>query len=249
MNFPDSLLNKIVESKQLLFFTGAGVSAESGIETFRGKGGMWHKYSATDLATPEAFERNPNLVWEWYQHRRKKVRAAKPNSGHYAIAEFEKLFNSVSVVTQNVDNLHNRAGSTDVIELHGNIEKNFCSDCGKRFDFITFEEINKVPKCDECAGNIRPDVVWFGEQLPEEAFRLANYKATSCDICFVVGTSAIVYPAALIPETARRAGAVLVEINIEKTNLSDLADYSLIGKSGEILLNLLTKIKNIKRAI
>jgi NAD-dependent deacetylase len=247
MDFPTGLLDKICNSKQLLFFTGAGVSAESGIDTFRGAGGLWKKYKAADLATPEAFERNPNLVWEWYQHRRKIVRAAEPNMGHYAIAEFEKFFESVSVVTQNIDNLHNRAGSSNVIELHGNIEKNFCSDCGKRFDFITFEETNKVPMCDECAGNIRPDVVWFGEMLPEEAFSLANYKATSSDICFVVGTSAIVYPAAFIPETAKRAGAILVEINIEETNLSSIADFSLIGKSGVILSNLLTEIKNIKR--
>ena len=247
MDFPSGLAEKICESKRLMFFTGAGVSAESGIETFRGKGGMWHKYSASDLATPEAFERNPNLVWEWYQYRRSKVRAAEPNIGHYTIAEFEKLFESVSVVTQNIDNLHNRAGSSNVIELHGNIEKNYCSNCGKRFDFITFEETKKVPTCDDCAGNIRPDVVWFGEMLPEEAFSSANYKATSCDICFVVGTSAIVYPAALIPETAKRAGAMLVEINIEETNLSRIADYSLIGKSGIILSNLLTEIKNIKR--
>ncbi len=246
MQFPDELISKLLSAQNILFFTGAGISAESGIETFRGSGGLWEKYRASDLATPEAFERNPDLVWQWYEYRREIVRNAQPNAGHIAIAEFEKFFQSVTVATQNVDNLHNRAGSSSVLELHGNIEKNFCSGCGKRFDFVTFKDKNNVPVCDECGGFIRPGVVWFGEQLPFEVFQRAGIKAGSCEVCFVVGTSALVYPAASIPETAKRAGAYIVEINIDKTDLSEIADITLLGKSGEILPSLLTEIKNIK---
>ncbi len=246
MNFSDELISKILSAHKILFFTGAGISAESGIETFRGKGGFWEKQKATDLATPEAFDRNPNLVWGWYQHRRKKLQGTTPNAGHFAIAQFEDYFKSVWVVTQNVDNLHRRAGSSNILELHGNIEKNFCANCGKRYDFVIFEETEKVPTCNNCGGLIRPDVVWFGEALPADTFRTANIKASNCDICFVIGTSALVYPAAHIPEKAKRTGAFIVEINIEKTNLSEIADITLIGKSGEILPELLTTIKNRK---
>ncbi len=246
MNFPNELIKRLLSAHNILFFTGAGISAESGIETFRGAGGLWNKYKAEDLATPEAFERNPNIVWQWYEYRRNKVRNAEPNAGHIAIREFEKIYESVTVVTQNVDNLHNRAGSGTVLELHGNIEKNFCSDCGKRFDFITFKDTNNVPICDECGGFIRPDIVWFGEELPHKVFQHANIKASSCDICFVVGTSALVYPAASIPETAKRAGSFIVEININPTDLSRIADITLLGKSGEVFPRLLTEIQNIK---
>ena len=235
MEIPKELIEKLKSAKSILFFTGAGISAESGIETFRGKGGLWNKMSAQELASFDGFMKNPNLVWEWYQYRRKIVRETEPNAGHKKIAEFEKCFNEVTVVTQNVDNLHKRAGSTNILELHGNIERNFCLDCKTFYNVEKFIEAHEVPKCEKCGGMIRPDVVWFGEMLPQGIFAEAERKAIESDICFIVGTSAVVYPAAYIPISAKEAGATLVEINIEPTNISHQVDYSIIGKSGEVL--------------
>jgi NAD-dependent deacetylase len=191
--------------------------------------------SAQELASFDGFMKNPNLVWEWYQYRRKIVRETEPNAGHKTIAEFEKHFNQVTVVTQNVDNLHKRAGSTNILELHGNIERNFCLKCKTFYDVEKFIDSNEVPICEKCGGMIRPDVVWFGEMLPKGIFEDAERIAKNADICFIVGTSAVVYPAAYIPLSAKEAGATLVEINIELTNISDQVDFSIIGKSGEVL--------------
>lgn len=235
MVIPKSLIAKLKSAKSIMFFTGAGISAESGIETFRGKGGLWNKMSAQELASFDGFMKNPNLVWEWYQYRRKIVRETNPNAGHKTIAEFEKHFKDVTVVTQNVDNLHKRAGSNNILELHGNIERNFCMDCKTFYGVEKFLESDEVPKCEECGGMIRPDVVWFGEMLPQDIFAEAERKAAESDICFIVGTSAVVYPAAYIPISAKEAGATLVEINIESTNISNQVDYSLMGKAGEVL--------------
>jgi NAD-dependent protein deacetylase/lipoamidase len=235
MKIPDELIEKLGTAKSVLFFTGAGISAESGIETFRGKGGLWNKMSAQELASFDGFMKNPNLVWEWYQYRRNIVRETEPNAGHKTIAEFEKHFNEVTVVTQNVDNLHERAGSSNILELHGNIERNFCIDCKTFYGVEKFIESEDVPICEKCGGMIRPDVVWFGEMLPQEIFSEAEKKAIEADICFIVGTSAVVYPAAYIPISAKEAGATLVEINIESTNISSQVDFSIIGKSGEVL--------------
>jgi NAD-dependent deacetylase len=235
MTIPNSLIEKLKSAKSILFFTGAGISAESGIETFRGKGGLWNKMSAEELASFDGFMKNPNLVWEWYQYRRKIVRETKPNAGHKTIAEFEKHFAEVTVVTQNVDNLHKRAGSNNILEVHGNIERNFCMDCKTFYGLEDFMETNEPPKCEKCGGMIRPDVVWFGEMLPQDVFAEAERKAREADICFIVGTSALVYPAAYIPISAKEAGATLVEIDIEPTNISNQVDYSIYGKSGEVL--------------
>jgi len=235
MKIPETLIEKIKSANSILFFTGAGISAESGIDTFRGKGGLWNKMSAQELASFDGFMKNPNLVWEWYQYRRKIVRETNPNAGHKTIADFEKHFDEVTVVTQNVDNLHKRAGSSNILELHGNIERNFCMDCKTFYGVEKFLESEEVPKCEKCGGMIRPDVVWFGEMLPQDIFAEAERKAAEADICFIVGTSAVVYPATYIPISAKEAGATLVEINIEPTNVSNQVDYSLMGKAGEVL--------------
>ncbi|PID59455.1 MAG: NAD-dependent protein deacylase [Ignavibacteriae bacterium] len=234
MNFDKNFIQKLKDAKQLLFFTGAGISAESGISTFRGKDGLWNKLKPEELANFNAFMKNPDMVWEWYQYRRKIVEESQPNKGHLAIAELEKFY-KVDVVTQNVDNLHARAGSTSIEELHGSIVRNFCVDCGTFYNDEIDMEDKKVPKCKKCNGLIRPDVVWFGEALRGSAFPNSEKKARNCDICFVVGTSAIVYPAAYIPLTAQESGAYIVEINIEPTELTRQTNYSIIGKSGEIL--------------
>lgn len=246
MNFPGEFIEKLAEAKSIIFFTGAGISAESGISTFRGKDGIWNKLKPEELANFDAFLRNPDMVWEWYQYRRKIVHEAQPNAGHIAIKEFEKYYDT-KIVTQNVDNLHGRAGSKTIYELHGNIERNYCIDCKTFYNFDESEFTDKVPNCKKCGGLIRPDVVWFGEMLPQETFMNAEIAAQRCDICFVVGTSAIVYPAAYIPITAKSTGAYLVEINIEKTEFSSSADLSLIGPSGEILPKVLEEVKRVKK--
>lgn len=235
MDIPKGLIKELKTAKSLLFFTGAGISAESGIDTFRGKGGLWNKMSAQELASFDGFMKNPNLVWEWYQYRRNIVRNTKPNAGHLTIAKFESLFDEVTVVTQNVDNLHKRAGSNNILELHGNIERNFCMDCRTFYGVEKFIDVHEAPRCDKCGGMIRPDVVWFGETLPQDVFSEAERKSANADICFLVGTSAVVYPAAYIPISAKEAGATLVEINIEPTNITNQVDYPIFGKSGEVL--------------
>jgi NAD-dependent deacetylase len=243
MEFKPRFVEILKSSKSILFFTGAGISAESGISTFRGKDGLWNKLKPEELANFDAFMKNPDMVWEWYQYRRKIIENTEPNPGHYAIAELEKYF-EVNVVTQNVDNLHARAGSTNIDELHGSIVRNFCIGCNTFYDKLEIEFEKKVARCEKCNGLIRPDVVWFGENLRGDAFPNGERKAKNCDICFVVGTSAIVYPAVYIPITAKQYGAYLVEINIEQTELSYQADYSIFGKSGEILPEIVKLIKS-----
>ncbi|MCP5064520.1 MAG: NAD-dependent deacylase, partial [Ignavibacteriae bacterium] len=225
MEFQKELIERLKEASSIVFFTGAGISAESGIPTFRGDEGLWNKFKPEELANFNAFMRNPDMVWEWYQYRRNIISETKPNAGHKAIVEFEKYFD-VTVVTQNVDNLHGRAGSKSIFELHGNIERNFCIDCKFFFNEDEFKLEQNVPKCANCGGMVRPDVVWFGENLPQDVFSQAEQKAIESDICFIVGTSAVVYPAAYIPITAKQNGAYLIEINIDRTEISSSVDYS-----------------------
>lgn len=245
MEFKSDFIEKLKKANTLLFFTGAGISSESGIPTFRGKDGLWNKLKPEELASFDAFMKNPDMVWEWYQYRRNIVENTKPNPGHLAIAELEKYY-QVDVVTQNVDNLHARAGSTCIEELHGSIVRNFCVDCNTFYNEKEFKFTNKVPRCKKCNGLIRPDVVWFGENLRGSAFPNSEKKAKKCDICFVVGTSAIIYPAAYIPITAKDYGAYIVEINTEKTDLSNQVNYSIFEKSGEVLPQILELVKTIK---
>ncbi len=244
MQFKQAFIDKLKTAKKIVFFTGAGISAESGISTFRGKDGIWNTMKPEELANFNAFMRNPNLVWSWYQYRRKIVNESMPNAGHIAIAKLEKYYD-VTVVTQNVDNLHKRGGSSKIYELHGSIMRNYCIACAKDFSSPDFD-IEEVPKCDKCGGLIRPGVVWFGENLPEEEFSNGQTAAEWSDICFVVGTSAVVYPAAYIPQSARQAGSYIVEINIEPTDLTPYADYSIFGKAGEILPLIIEEVSRIK---
>ncbi len=237
----DKLIDALKESESIVFFTGAGISSESGIATFRGKEGLWNKFRPEELASFDAFIKNPELVWEWYNYRKKIVHDAKPNPAHLTIAEMQNHFKDVTVVTQNVDNLHRRAGSKKIYELHGNIERNFCIDC-KKFHNEELDFTTGVPKC-ECGGLIRPDVVWFGEYLPEDQFLGGEKAAIKSDIFFVIGTSAIVYPAAGLVYTAKASGAIIVEINIEETPLTSSAQYSFFSKAGEILPRIFEEYK------
>lgn len=245
-SYKPELLEKLKSAKNILFFTGAGISAKSGISTFRGAGGIWNKLKPEELANFNAFLKNPDMVWEWYQYRRKIINETKPNAGHISIAEFQNYFDEVVVSTQNVDNLHRRAGSKTVYELHGNIERNYCIDCKQPYNSPDFNFTDKAPRC-KCGGLIRPDIVWFGEYLPQDVFSASEKAAEKCDVCFVVGTSAVVYPAAQIPILAKRYGAFLVEINIEETEMSYLADFTFIGKAGEVLPEILEEVKELKK--
>ncbi len=223
-------------SDSLFVLTGAGISAESGIPTFRGTDGLWKNYSATDLATPEAFEKNPELVWEWYHWRQGIILKAEPNPAHFAVAELEKKFNNFLLLTQNVDNLHRRAGSKKVLELHGNIFRARCLSCGRivHHQIEPGKEIINLPKCD-CEGLLRPDIVWFGEQIPQDIWQASLEFLSAADTSIICGTSGIVWPAAAIPEMAKKNRAKIIEINLEPTPISSIVDVSILGKAGEIL--------------
>jgi NAD-dependent deacetylase len=215
--------------------TGAGISAESGVPTFRGKDGLWKQYKAETLATPEAFERDPKLVWEWYDWRRGLIAPVEPNAGHRVIAGWESLFGEMAVITQNVDGLHAKAGSQNVVELHGNIWKLRCTREG------TVEEVRDnplphiPPVCPNCGSLFRPHIVWFGESLDPVVLDRAYDLSQSCQVMFVIGTSAVVHPAASLPYAAARAGAKIVEVNLEPTPLTPHANFFFPGKAGEIL--------------
>lgn len=218
--------------------TGAGVSAESGVPTFRGNNGLWKQFRPEDLATPEAFTRNPKLVWEWYDWRRGLIAGVRPNAGHYALAELGKRLPSFTLITQNVDDLHDDAGSRNVLKVHGSIWVVRCTGCGKeRVDRTTpLQEI--PPKCG-CGALLRPGVVWFGEALPPAVWQDAERAAEQADLFLVIGTSALVYPAAGLAEIAKRAGAKVVEINIAETPLTPGIDAFLKGPSAELLPQLM----------
>lgn len=222
---------RLAEARRVAVFTGAGVSTESGIPTFRGKDGLWRNYNPMELATAGAFERNPLLVWEWYEDRRANIRAAEPNAGHLAIAALEGT-HEVSVITQNIDGLHQRAGSTDVIELHGSIVRTKCSSCGARDDADDGSRSHPAlpPPCVAgCGGIMRPDVVWFGEALPAGALERAVKRARSCDAMIVAGTSLAVSPANMLPGEARAGGAVLVDVNPERGAMTHIMDAEVRG--------------------
>lgn len=223
----------------LCVLTGAGISAESGVATFRGAGGLWSKLKPEELANFDAFMRNPELVWEWYNYRKNIIQDVQPNPAHHSLAQMETLVKEFTLVTQNIDNLHFRAGSKNVLELHGNIERSYCIGCGKYYDHIEITEDRKVPRCSSCNGIIRPDVVWFGEMLPEGVFEKATHMASRCELFFTIGTSAVVYPAAGLPMTALQHGAYVVEINVEPTEISNQVSETLLGKAGEVLPELL----------
>lgn len=233
----------IRRSAQTVVLTGAGISAESGLATFRDAlTGLWEHFDAEQLATPEAFERDPALVWGWYEWRRAKVTSAKPNDAHFALAQLEAARPQTLVVTQNVDDLHERAGSRNVLHLHGSLFTARCVRCGTahRFDATAPVEPKvgrriEPPLCSACRGQVRPGVVWFGEPLPSAAWRKAEAAASTCDLLMVVGTSGLVQPAASLPSIARRAGAPVLVIDPRPTAIDEICTRCLRGKAAEVL--------------
>jgi NAD-dependent deacetylase len=236
------MIDRFRGAKRLVVITGAGISAESGVPTFRGADGLWGRYRAEDLATPQAFQRDPRLVWEWYDWRRRLISEKEPNPGHMAIAAMEGLFEEFLLITQNVDGLHRRAGSRKLIEIHGNLWRVRCMDEGKvsSHDEVPLRDLS--PRC-ECGALLRPDVVWFGESLSEKDLADSYMGLKECACLMVVGTSAVVQPVASFPTIARNGGAFIVEINVEPTPLSGWVDESILGRSGQILPQLLKSIE------
>jgi NAD-dependent deacetylase len=239
MEFPSSLIDSLRGAKKIVALTGAGISAESGLATFRdAQTGLWSKFKPEELATADAFRRNPKFVSDWYARRRQQALDAKPNAGHLALAEMERRAQEFLLVTQNVDGLHARAGSNRIVELHGSIHRFRCFDNDCPPDQFDVEQ----GRCRSCGGNLRPDVVWFGEMLPIEALETAIAAAENCDVFFSIGTSSLVYPAADLWRRAKDSGAIVIEINKDPTPLTPLADHSLLGKAGEILPQLVQQI-------
>ncbi len=234
VHFSDRLSSRLRSVQAVVAFTGAGISAESGVPTFRGKEGIWKAMRPEELASMDAFLRDPSLVWGWYSQRRAIIQSVQPNDGHRALVEMEALFGGLPVITQNIDNLHRRAGSSTVHELHGNIERNYCLRCGAMAGAEVLLKEGR-PTCVRCGGLVRPDVVWFGELLPEDAWDASLHAAGSADLFLSIGTSGIVYPAASLPLHAKRSGAFLVEINPEPTPLTSSADEFLQGSAGTVL--------------
>lgn len=260
--FPDEIIQKLLNCRKVAILTGAGISAESGVDTFRGPEGLWKKADPRWLATPRAFARDPKAVWEWYEARRRQVAGARPNRGHEVLAWMEEFFPQVTLITQNVDGLHHQAGSRNPVELHGSLWRMRCTGlpsqrfhppsqeagaasspdgldlsgeggCGEWED--RHELVNLPPACPQCGALLRPGVVWFEEALPEEPWARAEKAARDCDAFFVVGTSALVYPAAALPEEPLRRGKPVLEINPEATALSPRVTLSLRSKAGPAL--------------
>jgi NAD-dependent protein deacetylase/lipoamidase len=235
----DALRAAVQASHSIAALTGAGISAESGIPTFRGPGGLWRSFRPEQLATPEAFRHDPRLVWEWYDWRRGIIRRAEPNAGHRALAELERRKgDGFTLITQNIDGLHDRAGSCRVTKLHGDIWQARCTGCRgvTRHDEVPLRSV--PPHC-PCGAVLRPDVVWFGESLPEPEWRQAVEASRRARLFLLIGTSAVVYPAAGLVELARAEGARVAVINPEATPLDDVAEWVLRGPAGEILPQLL----------
>jgi NAD-dependent deacetylase len=231
----DRVASWIRAADRVVVLTGAGISAESGVPVFRGAGGLWRDFRPEQLATPEAFGRQPELVWEWYLWRRARIAAVQPNPGHLAIARWQGERDGIALLTQNVDGLHARAGSADAIELHGNVWRVRCaSGCG----FSAADDHAAPPRTSlhcECGAWLRPDVVWFGEALDTAAIETAIAAVEAADVIVVVGTSAVVYPVAALPQIAKRRGARIVEVNVEDTPLTAVADAVLRGTAGAVL--------------
>lgn len=234
-NFPAELISHLIQKPRVVVLTGAGISAESGVPTFReAQTGLWARYDPGQLATPAAFDRDPKLVWDWYTWRRQLISQAQPNAGHFALVSFENYFSQFTLITQNVDGLHRLAGSNNVVELHGDISRTKCSiENIEITDRIEFGE--NPPRCPNCAGLLRPDVVWFGESLPAEPLQAALQSASTCEFFFSIGTSSLVEPAASLPFLALRSGAKVIEVNIDQTPLTPSADWHFSAPAGEFL--------------
>lgn len=234
MTISKETIKAVQNSKKVVVLTGAGISAESGVPTFRGNDGLWRNFRPEELATPFAFQSDPRLVWEWYDWRRNLIKPLDPNAGHKVIASIEQKKPDFNLITQNVDGLHQKAGSKKCLELHGNIWKMRCTEEGKVYENLE-SPLKTIPPMCECGAMLRPHIVWFGESLPEDVIQ-SSYKAVEdCDLMLVVGTSAVVQPAASLPGIAKNTGAFVIEVNAEETPISDIVDDSYIGKAGEIL--------------
>jgi NAD-dependent deacetylase len=225
---------KLAAAQSVVVLTGAGISADSGVPTFRGADGLWRNFRAEDLATPAAFERDPRLVWEWYNWRREVIATKQPNAAHEIIAEIERQHAQFRLITQNVDGLHRAAGSHKLSEIHGNIWMVRCTGC-RRVVENREVPIQILPMCAHCHSLLRPHIIWFGESLAEEDLRQSYTALRSCDLCLIIGTSGVVYPAAGFASLAKEAGAFVVEINLDETPQADVVDLSLRGRAKEIV--------------
>ena len=244
---PVELVDRLRQARHVVALTGAGISAESGVPTFRdAQTGLWANYSAEELATPEAFLQNPRLVWDWYAWRRSLTQRAAPNAGHFALARFSTLFAELTLVTQNVDGLHARAGSRDVIELHGNLDTTLCF-AERTLVADVVDDGTTAPRCPRCGAFLRPGAVWFGEGLPPAALARAERAAQTCDVLFSIGTSSLVHPAAGLPLIAKRRGALIVEVNPLATPLTPHADHVLAGPAGRVLPQVVAELEAFQR--
>lgn len=248
IDFTDELGRRLAAAKHVVASTGAGASAESGVPTFRDLEGYWSRYSPEELATQAALVRNPILVQSWYAERANRLKSIVPNPCHNSLVEMEEIFPRFDLITQNVDNLHQEAGSTNVVELHGNVRRFYCSECGSDRKNAMPDEIETAVCCEACGGLIRPDVVWFGEILPQENIRYACEAARACDVFLSIGTSSVVYPAAGLAEIAGSSGAFCVEVNIEGSAAAAIMDELCIGPAGRILPALAKLAKTVRRA-
>lgn len=241
---PAGLPDALRQAGRIVFLTGSGVSAESGVPTFRDAlTGLWARLRPEELATPEAFRRDPQLVWEWYRERRRQVAAVSPNRAHQAIASLQARLPDTLLVTQNVDGLHQRAGSVDTVEFHGNLFTNRCRGCGRETPQPD-PELCKPPPCPDCGELMGPGVIWFGETIPAHAMERAWRGAAMADLVLAIGTSGLVTPAAALPEVARLAGAQIVEINLHPTPLSSSADFVVTGPAARILPEITALFQN-----
>ena len=243
--FSSELVRRLAQAERVAVLTGAGTSAESGIPTFRDPGGLWQQFRPEELANVQAFLGNPVLVQGWYDHRRRLAEETEPNAGHHALARLQALVPHFTLITQNVDNLHQRAGSDEVIELHGNITQSRCIDCEAEAGEADLEPLAEgtPARCGGCGGLIRPGVVWFGEMLPEGAMEQASEAATEADVFLSIGTSAVVYPAAGLPLLAAEHGAYAAEINIEQSAVAGYMSEVVLGPSGQVLPSLVEAVQ------
>ena len=249
MPFSDRLVDRLARARRVSVLTGAGVSAESGVPTFRDPDGLWARFRPEELANVEAFLANPVLVQGWYAHRRAVVERVAPNAGHRALVELERLVTArggrFSLVTQNVDGLHQRAGSADVVELHGSLVRSYCIGCRREAADAELDAVGEgeAAACPACGGLIRPDVVWFGERLPQAALLAAERAARTADVFLSIGTSGVVYPAAGLPLAAAESGAYTAEVNPERSALAPHLDESVLGPAGEVLPALVDAVR------
>jgi NAD-dependent deacetylase len=232
----------IARSPKVVVLTGAGISQESGVPTFRGNDGLWKNFRAEELATPQAFEKDPVLVWKWYDWRRGLIKPLKPNAGHRALVDLERKVEDFTLVTQNVDGLHKVAGSRNPVEIHGTIWRLRCVECSQTFENRDVP-IKILPKCESCAGLLRPDVVWFGESLDERMLSKVYGCLQRAQVMLIVGTSGVVQPAASFGIVAKRGGAFVAELNRSRTPQGSLFDLSIQGKAGELLPELARRVK------